>query len=74
MPYENAKVLRDNRKESADGHEKDENHLKNAEKAYLELAKKYNFITIDCTKDNKIRTIEDINNELYEQVRKLIDG
>ena len=39
-----------------------------------ELAKKYNFITIDCTKDNKIRTIEDINNELYEQVRKLIDG
>lgn len=74
MPYENAKVLRDNRKESADGHEKDENHLKNAERAYLELAKKYNFFTIDCTKDNNIRTIEDINNELYEKVRKLIDG
>ena len=74
MPYENAKILRENRKEKADGHENDANHLKNAEKAYLELAKKYDFITIDCTRDDKIRTIEDINDELYEKVRKIING
>ena len=48
MPVKVAEKLKANRKEKADGHEKDEHHLKKAEKAYLELAKKYNFVTIEC--------------------------
>ena len=68
LPYEYALILKDNRKEKPDGHEISEHHLKNAEKAYIEIAEKYNFKTIKCYQDNKIRTIEDINDELYEYV------
>ena len=45
MPTEKAAVLKNNR-ESLDAHEKDENHLKNAEQAYQELALKYNFVKV----------------------------
>lgn len=66
MPYEQATMLKQNREEAADGHEKDANHLKSAESAYLELAKKYQFKTIECVADNKIKTIEEIHQELME--------
>ena len=36
----------------------------------LELVKKYNWYEIKCVKDDKIRTIEDINDEIYELVKK----
>lgn len=61
--------LKKNRKESLDQNERDMNHLKNAENAYKELAKLYNFKTIHCSSNNKVRTIEDINEELYNFVK-----
>ena len=36
----------------------------------LELVKKYNWYEIKCVKDDKIRTIEDINDEIYALVKK----
>ena len=39
----------------------------------LELVKKYNWYEIKCVKDEKIRTIEDINDEIYELVKKKIN-
>ena len=66
MPFEQAKVLKQNREESADGHEKDEEHLKSAEAAYIELAEKYQFKTIECTNGDNIKTIEEIHQELME--------
>ena len=63
MPYEYALELKKNRL-SLDEHEKSKEHLKNAEKAYLELKDIYNFTYVNCVSDNKIRTIEDINNEI----------
>ncbi len=36
----------------------------------LELVKKYNWYEIKCVKDEKIRTIEDINDEIYALVKK----
>ena len=68
MPYLYSLKLKEGRKEAADQHEQDPNHLKNAETAYIELAQKYNFITIECVKDGNIRTIEDINEELVKYV------
>lgn len=65
MPYEYALELKKNRI-SLDEHEKSKDHLINAENAYLELCNKYNFTYINCTKNNKIRTIEDINKEIKE--------
>ena len=56
------------RKEPADDNEKNINYLKKCEQTYLLLASKYQFKTIECTKDNVIRSIENINDELYNYV------
>ena len=67
MPYEFAVELKKNRT-SLDGHEKSKEHLINAENAFLELKDKYGFEYINCTQENKIRSIEDINNEILDSV------
>ena len=69
MPSEYTKDLKKNRI-SLDEHEKDEEHLKQAELAYLELKDKYNFITIDCIKNNRIKTIEEIHNEIISVIKE----
>ena len=52
--------------------EKNKEILLQAEKAYLELAKKYHYDQINCVKDEQIRPISDIASEVYEKVvRKL---
>ena len=71
MPTEKTALLKNNR-ENLDAHEKDENHLKHAEIAYEELAQKYNFKKVECTSNDKIRSIEDINNEVYEIVKNCL--
>lgn len=70
VPYENTIELRKNRK-FVDEHEKSEEHLKNAEKAYLELSELYNWNRIECIKSGKLRDINDINNEIFEIVDKI---
>lgn len=69
VPYEYAKELKKNRT-SIDEHEKDQNHLKNAEKAYLELAELYNWEKIECIKDNNIMPIEEINEIILQEILK----
>ena len=64
MPFEKSTILKQNREEEPDAHEKDPEHLKCAESAYIELAKKYNFKTIECVEEDKIKTIEQIHEEL----------
>lgn len=64
VPYDFAKELKKNR-ESIDILESSEEHLKNAERAYIELSELYNWDKVECVKDNKLRTIEDINDEIY---------
>ena len=73
MPHTYSKQLRANRAEKLDAFEISESHLKNAEAAYLELVDLYNFEIINCIKDNKIESIEEINDLLYEAVISKID-
>ena len=47
-------------------------HLNHAEKAYLELSDKYNFIKIECSKNGTPRPVEDINNEIFEVIEKVM--
>ncbi len=71
VPLEVALDLRKGRKEQADGHESNLEHLKNAEQTYLELASTYHWTTIDCAPDKTIhslRTIDDIADEVYNHV------
>lgn len=71
MPYEFSEKLKQNREE-LDEHEKDINNSRCAEIAYLEMAELYDFIQIECTKDNELRTITDIHEDVYQKlVRKL---
>ena len=72
MPYKYSLVLKQGREEAPDEHEKNEKHLINAEKAYMELANLYGFEIIECVKDESIRTIDDINDELVLKLKKKI--
>ena len=73
MPYKYSFVLKNKRKDVPDQHESSEKHLKSAEDTYLLLANKYNFDTISCVKDNKIRSIDDISQEVLNKVKKFIE-
>ena len=72
MPYEYAAILKKSREESEDQHEANKEHLKQAQNAYLELTEMYNYIKIDCVKDDIIRTIDDINNDVTKTIEELI--
>lgn len=72
LPYEYACELKKKREELPDEVESNVEYLKNSEKAYLELAELYKYDVINCVSNNQIRTIDDINNEVYSNVKKLI--
>lgn len=70
LSNDGAKILRAKRSasESLDEHEKDEQHLINAEQTYIQLAKKFDFYTIECMEQDRIKTIDEISNEIYEYI------
>ena len=69
MPYEYTKELRKNRI-NIDEHEKSEDHLRNAEEAYIELSELYNWSKIECINNNEIKSIEDINIEILNILKE----
>lgn len=70
MPYEYSCELKKNRK-FLDQNEKAPEYLKMAEDAYIELSELYNWERVECVKDNKIRTIDDISDEVFEIVKEM---
>lgn len=72
VPYEVSIELKKSRNEKSDQLESSKAHLINAEQAYFELADIYKFDIINCAPDNKIRTMESINDELYSKVELLV--
>lgn len=68
MPVEYAEILKKNRNE-IDAHETNKDYLKKSEETYLELASIYNYDIIECIENKKIRSIEDINNEIYDIIK-----
>ena len=71
MPYVYAKELKKNRNE-IDKHEENKEHLINSENTYLELANLYNYKTIECVKDNQIKSIDSINDEVFNYLKDLV--
>lgn len=70
MPYEKTVELKKGRVEAADQVESSPIYLKNAERAYLELAKLHDYKTINCVdKKKKLRDIEDIQEDVYKLVK-----
>ena len=76
MPVEKSLELMKNREnkfthnEQKDIHESDINHLRDSYNAACEVAKEYNWCEIQCVKNGKIRTIEDIHNEIYIKLKE----
>lgn len=70
VPLENTLELRKNRK-SIDEHEKSPEYLKRAEESYLELSELYNWDKIECIRNNKLRSVEDINDEIMKIIDKM---
>ena len=68
VPYTYAAQLKKNRL-SLDEHEMCEEHLKNSEVAYIELSELYNWDTIDCVANDKMKSVEEIHQEIMKIVR-----
>ena len=56
-----------------DIHERDINHLIDAYSAACEVAKEYNWHEIKCVKDDEIRTVEDIHEEIFAKIKKELE-
>ena len=78
MPVEKSIELMENREnkftheEKKDIHEANKEHLLDSYNAACQVAKEYNWYEIKCVKDDKIRTIEDIHEEIYNEIKKHI--
>lgn len=72
VPYQITIELQETRKELQDQNEKDKNHLKRAEQTYLELKALYHFKMIECTKNNHMRSMEEIHQEVAEKVMEIL--
>ena len=73
VPYQVTIDLQKKRCSSLDQNEKDRKHLKRAEQTYLELKALYHFKMIECTRNNQMRKIEDIHNEIFNMVKGIIN-
>lgn len=60
---------KDFRRVSKDIHERDMHHLQDSYNNACSLVDKYNWKRINCIKDGKMRTIEDIHEEIYNIVK-----
>ena len=71
VPYKKVAELRSGRRELPDQHESNPIHIRNAEKAYLELVELHNYKKIDCVdKKGKLRDILEIQEDIYKEVAK----
>ena len=75
-PFELARDLKAKRKNNDgvqnDIHESDLEFMKNVSDTSISIANKFNWSYIECTKDNQMRTIEEIHEDVYKLVRKRI--
>ncbi len=78
MPIEQVEKLIKNRKNKIDQsdvkdiHERNINHLKDSYEAACKVAKDYSWDEIKCVKDGVLRTIEDIGEEIFREVEKIL--
>ena len=59
---------------SVDIHEKDMSYLATCRESGREAAAFYGWTVIQCVRDGKMRSIEDIHNEIYTAVKQCLEG
>ncbi|MFI3202368.1 MAG: thymidylate kinase [Eubacteriales bacterium] len=79
MPIEKSLELTEKRankitgEQTKDIHENDVGHLKDAYLAACELAKEKDWLEVSCVENGKLRTIEEIHEEIFEEIKKHIN-
>ncbi len=68
LPYEQVCILKKSKRKPVN-----ENLLHMAEIAYFELSSIYDYQKINCLKDNKLRSIEDISKEILNKVQDYLE-
>lgn len=74
MPVWASKILKQNRIEKPDQHEQNEDYLLKSEETYLELAKRNHMHIINCTQGDKIKTIDEISQELCSKILNFLNN
>lgn len=80
MPIEKSKILMAERKNKITGekkkdiHELNEDYLKKSYDNACFLSRKYIWTEIECVKNDEVRKIEEINDEIFDKVKDLIKG
>jgi dTMP kinase len=64
------RAKKDNRKK--DIHEQDKNYLEKCHEVYQEMANLYDWDIVECAKDNQLRTIEEIHEDVWQKIQGLI--
>lgn len=60
-------------KKKTDVHENDPRFLENSRKSAIKLVEELNnFVKIECTKKNAMRTRDDIHEDVYQEVKKIV--
>lgn len=78
MPTDYAEKLIANRENKftheaqKDIHERDKSHLLDSYNAACSLVNKYDWYEVKCIKDGEIRSIDDIHEEIYTEIKKYI--
>ena len=65
LPVDYAQSLIQARGTKPDLHETNRTYLEQCKHAAMTAAQRYNWVTVSCVKENKLRSIEDINMELW---------
>lgn len=55
-----------------DIHERDKNHLLNSYNAACSLVDTYDWYEVKCVQNDEIRTVDDIHEEIYKEIKKYI--
>ena len=78
VPFEISQRLMKNRNNKITGeinkdiHEKDSKYLKDSYNIAKDLAKKYRWEIIECVKNDKLKSIEDINKEIMNKIKYIL--
>lgn len=73
VPAEISAALVEKRGNVKDGHESDPGHLRRAEQTYLEIARTFpGFRLIECVRDARIMSREDIHELIWQTVKPLL--
>ncbi len=59
--------------ETKDIHERDKSHLIDSYNAACSVAKKYGWYEVKCCQNDEIRTIDDIHEEIYNEVKRVLN-